>query len=236
MSFIDIPNLPGVPALSSYAANAVSLLAADAATIFPGLNNVLWGVYLTNGFPVITPSTVLPASLAPILAGLSQILSLTGQPNIAPVIGSTIEFEIKAQAPISNYPQEQGAFQSYNKVTLPPEITLVIACSGNTAERQAFLNTLDALRISTQLVDIVTPEKIFTNYNCTDYGIRRTAESGVTMLTAHVHFELVPIAGDPAFSNTQQPGEAGAQGIGGVQPAEPSATFSERFATAGGPL
>jgi hypothetical protein len=59
MSFLDIPNVPGVPALASYAANNVALLAEDAiGALLEAFAEPAWGLYLF-GVPILpTYSTV----------------------------------------------------------------------------------------------------------------------------------------------------------------------------------
>jgi hypothetical protein len=229
----NVPNVPGVPALPSYTDAIQSLVVADALNVLSAVLPSQWGIYL-DGAPVITPATQLTQAFASTLAVVSQIASIVGLPNIVPVIASTIDFEYMARSPLSNYTQQAGAFEQYNKVQLPAEITTKIACGGSPSQRAAFLNTLEALRTSTVLVDIVTPEQAYTSYNCSQYNFRRHAESGVTLITAEVHFELVPVTASANFSNTQQPGNAGAQAVGNVQPSSAPATVSDRIDAAGG--
>jgi|SRR5271156_6560860 len=49
----DIPNVPGVPPLTSYAANTAVLLIADIASALLGFFGPEWGVFL-NGFAVLS--------------------------------------------------------------------------------------------------------------------------------------------------------------------------------------
>lgn len=146
-----VPNVPGVPALSSYAPNNVSLLTADAITQSV-LQTLTWGIYYNlNGIevPVIIPASITSALLNNVfnnaLAPFTTVASLLGLPNLLPVVASTIEFDFEANYHISDYPQEQGAFQSYNKVQMPFECRVRLACGGTIAQRQAFLNSLLAI-------------------------------------------------------------------------------------------
>ena len=51
---INVPNVPGVPPLSSYSTNPVDLLIADVIGVVLGLLGApQWGIYL-NGFPVLS--------------------------------------------------------------------------------------------------------------------------------------------------------------------------------------
>ena len=146
-----VPNVPGVPALSSYSPNNVSLLTADsiAQSI---LQTLTWGIYYNlNGIevPVIIPASIASSLLNNffnnLLAPFTTVASLLGLPNLLPVVASTIEFDFEANYHISDYPQEQGSFQSYNKVQMPFECRVRLACGGTIAQRQAFLNSLLAI-------------------------------------------------------------------------------------------
>jgi hypothetical protein len=243
-----VPQVPGVPSLSSYSVNNIELATSDSLIALNAIVSLFapqWGIYV-NGQAVITPASILSGAAGTILSEISQIASAIGLPNIVPTIASTIEFDYSADSPISNYPQEQGAFQSYDKVQLPSEINLQLACSGSTSQRQAFLNTLEALRTSTQLVDIMTPEQVYSDYNLSHYDLKRSANSGVTMITANAKFELVPITASATpgssttstttISNPQQPYSASPQSLGNVQPQSnfPLSTSTSALSAPGG--
>ena len=139
----QVPNVPGVPALNSYSTNNIELLTADAALV---VNAFLptWGIYY-NGFPVIWPATVASSVIGSVLAPIGQVASLLGIPNLLPVFASTIEFDFDQEWTVADYPVEQGAFQSYDKVQLPFECRVRMACGGPTSQRTAFLNSIFAI-------------------------------------------------------------------------------------------
>jgi hypothetical protein len=224
-----IPNLPGVPSLTGYTDNIFPLILSDA---IAAINNILdppqWGIYI-DGEPVITPASFSSQQAGSTFSALSSIAALIGIPNVVPVTGSTVEFDYAADSPISNYPQEQGAFQSYNKVQLPFEIKLKIGCSGDEAERQAFQSTLAALLISTALVDIVTPETVYSSCNCKHVDFRRSARNGVTLIVADVWFEQVRVISATEFSNTKSPAAAEPQSLGNVQPQTPNGAVTQQY-------
>ena len=218
----DIPNVPGVPALSGYASDAnVPLLFADAPSVLTAFIGPTWGVY-ASGIPVIIPAGLFGQSATSTiglgLSAVAAVAALIGLPNIVPVVASTVEFDFSAESPISTYPQEQGAFQSYDKIQLPYDIKMKLAVGGPPVQRQAFLSTLAALRTSLALLDIVTPEAVFTSCNCKHFDYRRTASNGVQLIVADVWFEEVRVAAGATFLSTQQPGDAAPQSIGNVQP------------------
>jgi hypothetical protein len=213
----------------------VPLLIADAEDLTLGtLVAPAWGIYL-NGSPVIQSATI--ASQAALgfvssfdsLPGVAAIAAAIGAPNIVPVTASTIDFEYDQDRPISNYPQEQGAFQSYDKVTLPFDVKVKLACGGSTSRRQAFISTCLGISQSLSLFDVVTPELTFQSVNCTRIGWKRNARHGVTLILIDLWFEQVPVTATTSFLNTQQPGNAGQQSIGNVQPTTPNQQVQSAF-------
>jgi hypothetical protein len=228
-----VPNAPGVPALTSYATLDLPLLASDALGALTSLLFPSWGIYI-EGQPVITPASIATQTLAPAIGAISSIAALLGVPNVVPVIGSTVSFEYAGDSPISTYPQEKGAFQSYDKVVLPFDVRLKIACSGSDGQRQAFFSTLEALKNSTALVDIVTPESVYTSCNCKHVDYSRTSYRGATLIQADASFEEVREVSSSQFTTTQQPGDAGTQSIGTVQPQSAPDSVATQFNGIGG--
>lgn len=115
---------------------------------------------------------------------------------------SILKLEYKGSARISNAPQEEGAFQSYNKVQAPYESRVMMTKGGSESDRAAFLDALETIKKSTELYDIVMPEKSYLNANVTGYTFARSASSGVTLLRVEVMFEEVRQAAAPAFTTT----------------------------------
>ncbi len=229
----DVPNVPGVPILSSYAATIPALIPGDVGDALRSFLPPQWGIYL-NGTPVIIPASILSQVAGFPINVATQIAALVGRQNLVPVIASTAEFDYAADAPISNYPQERGSFQSYNKIVLPWDVKMRITCSGGLAQRQAFFSTIDALRRSLALYDLVTPERVYVSCNCEHVDYRRNAERGVTMIQSDLWFKQVEVKTAALFTNTQQPGEAAQQSIGNVQPQDPTGVLTQQFALAGG--
>lgn len=208
---------------------SIPLLLADAANIVLGtLLAPQWGIYL-QGVPVIQPASLLTQTFAGSLAPLQQIASLLGAPSILPVSASTVSFEYSNDQPISTYPQEEGAFQSYNKVAMPFDVRMKLACGGPASVRQAFIDTCVAVSNSLSLFDVVTPEKVYRSCNVTRIDWRRQAQRGATLLVVELWFQQVQVASSTTFANTQQPGENGPQALGNVQPQAPNAALSSGF-------
>lgn len=212
----NVPRVPGVPSLSSYTPNTTALAVADILTAVSALFPVTWGIF-ANGQPVITPANIITQSLPVTLGTLSAVASFLGVPNVVPVSGSTVEFEFAGDTPISSYPQEEGAFQSYDKVIMPYDIRLKIACGGSNAQRQGFFSTLEALRTTTSLVDVVTPEGTFRDVNCKHVDYTRRSDRGVDLIVANVSFEQVRFETSSAYTNTAKASDSAAKSLGNVQ-------------------
>lgn len=93
---------------------------------------------------------------------------------------------------ISDYPQEKGSFQSYNKVQVPYQAK-VSFMAGST--RRDILNNIENKAASLDLVSVVTPEITYPNANIVHYSFSRTSRSGVTLVLIDVWLEEIRIAG-----------------------------------------
>ena len=218
----------------------IQLLVQDAEDlVFGALLGPLWGIYL-NGTPVIQPATI-PASgaIGNILAAIDSIGQIAqfftggsiGTGAIAPSVASTIDFEFAQDWPLSNYPQEQGGFQTYNKVTLPFDVKVKLASGGSQSDRQAFLQTVLAIANSFGLFDIMTPELTYASVNCTHVEWRRTAKHGFQLIQVDLWFEQVNEASSTTYQNTATPNIAGPLPAGNVQTQTPSQYVQSEFAS-----
>jgi hypothetical protein len=228
-----VPNAPGVPTLTSYATSSLTALIGDAFDAVAGLLAPKWGIFI-DGLPVITPASRLSQSFGEVLSTISQVASLIGIPNVVPTTASFISFEYSGDAPVSSYQQERGAFQSYDKVTLPFDGRVRLACGGGVAERQAFFTTLDALKNSTALVDIVTPEAVYTSCNCKHVDYRRRSDQGVNLVVADLTFEEIREVSATSFTNTRQPTDSAPQSTGNVQAQDAPGGVTQIFNGTGG--
>lgn len=195
----NIPKLPGVPSLSSYAASSIVLLAADLVFALIGGSTSPWGVFL-NGVQVIAAD-------------------------------NTIGFEYKQDFPVSDYPVEEGGFQSYDKVQLPSDIRMRFSRGGSEQDRQEFLASIDEVMNTTDLYDIVTPEAVYLSYNFTHRDFRRRAEQGVGLIVVDLWLTEIRETSTTTFTNTQKPTVAGKQAIGNVQPQTPDSTLSANISS-----
>lgn len=144
------------------------------------------------------------------------------------------KFEFRGDRRISDYPVEQGAFASYNKVQEPFSIRMQMVCSGlnyaqeainalslnigqNYMQKADFLKTLDGMLATTDLFNIVTPDAIYKNANMEHYDYRRESNDGATMLKIEVWFREVRVAKAAAYTQTDSPSAADSTSTGSVK-------------------
>jgi hypothetical protein len=200
----DVPNLPGVPSLSSYLPlPSAGLLIGLVSSLSQGLQPLLWGVYSEFGIPIIASA----------LSPLSSFLTGGAIGNF-----SVIDFEYKQDWTISNYPVEQGGFQSYDKVQLPFDVRMRIAAGGAESNRVSLLTLVEGIANSTSLFNVVTPEQVFLSCNVSHFDFKRTAVNGLGILIIDIWFLEVRETSTSIFSNTLSPTDAGQQGLGNIQP------------------
>lgn len=130
---------------------------------------------------------------------------LNGEPVV--VADNVISLDYNSTSRISKYPQEQGAFASYNKVTVPAEARLQFSTGGSVSDRQDCIESIAAIAGDLNLYDVVTPEIVYPSYNVVKQGYPRKAE-GANLITIDVWLEQVVIAGASTFSNTTSPTDA----------------------------
>lgn len=92
---------------------------------------------------------------------------------------------------VSDYPQEKGAFESYNKVQRPYHAKVGFLIS---SARREFLNNIEVAAASLDLVSVVTPEISYPSANITHYSFSRTSKGGVTLILVDVWLEEIRVA------------------------------------------
>ncbi len=166
---MGFPNLPGIPPLkiNPTVAAAAGTLAA------PLINNLLdkakrgWGVFLMT--------------------------DLSGKDVISPDSYLSVDFHNESNVPM--YPIEQGAFDSYNKVSTPMIVTVKVAkgakmglLTGGASDLSSFLATLKSIQDDKNLYAVVTPEETFKNLNLRAYSYKRETSNGAAMILAELNF------------------------------------------------
>jgi len=140
----------------------------------------------------------------------------SGNPVLTP--DSVLSLEWHGEERISDYPVQNGQFVSYNKVKVPFDLRMVMTCQGlnvvqdalqsvtqslNQAlsniglafgqpmSRDAFLRQLDDMLDSTDLYDVITPDKVYQNVNLVAYNHAKKNDEGGTLIIAELLFREV---------------------------------------------
>lgn len=137
--------------------------------------------------------------------------------DLALEVESVVNFTIKRDYAIADYPIEDGGFQSYDKVQIPGDIRVRVSSGGSAAERQAMLDDVESIAGTLDLYDIVTPEKVYRSYNVSHYDVSRTATNGVGLIVCDIWFTEIRTTQSATFSTTQNPVNAGPQAVGNIQ-------------------
>lgn len=112
---------------------------------------------------------------------------------------SVYSVEYSRDYQISDFPQEAGAFASYNKVQVPFQAKVSFLAN---RLRYNFFATVEQATASLDLVTVVMPEFTYPNANITHYGFRRTARNGKTLVMFEVWCEEVRILASSKLSGS----------------------------------
>jgi hypothetical protein len=192
---------------------------------------------MANGIPslfgqissVVTDITLVSADAANILGMFAGpqwgIFNDDGSLALAP--DSIISVDFKRDWKLPNYPQEEGSFESYNKVTMPFDARVRMTKGGSDAERSAFLDAVDAAADSLTLYQLVMPDVTYQNANIVNYGFQRTSTNGVGLLTVDLWLLEIRVTAAAAFANTAAPSGADPVSDGSVQTQTPTSSQSQ---------
>jgi hypothetical protein len=133
-------------------------------------------------------------------------LFLNGEPVI--IADNVIAFEFKQDFRISNYPVEEGSFQTFNKVAVPFDVRLRFSTGGSLEDREALISSVDEAVKSLDLFDAVTPEKVYQSINPVHWDMRRTSRNGVGLVIVDLYCEQVIVTAAPQFANSQTPAKS----------------------------
>jgi hypothetical protein len=184
---------------------------------------------LPVGFTLGLPTLVVgdAAGILGTLGGQWGIFDASGQPILPVDAVDSIEYARDYRA--SDYPQEEGAFESYNKVQLPYEAKIGFLLE---TTRVVFLNEIEDMLASLDLVSIVTPEVTYASANLVHYGYRRTSRRGRTMILVEVWLEEIRITATANLSNAQSINAQPTTQNGTTQPTQPANATTTQAAPA----
>lgn len=198
MSLIDFPNVPIAPGVPDLRRSAIGIGA---------VSGVLQKLQRYDIFGILESAFSSPW----------LILDSNGASVIRP--DSVVSFEYRGQERIATHPVEvipasgsagvSGSFASYNKVEMPFDIRMRITCNGQgSMTREQFFTTLDKMKKSLDLYTIVTPDFIYKNVNLENVDYRRTAQSGVSLVTCDLWFMEIRVSAQSKYSNVSEPAAA----------------------------
>lgn len=199
------------------------------ATFFLGATQALGVDLLNTGAPtyaVVTAGS--SANAGGFMASVSGVLGSVqkGSPVLTP--DSVLSLEWHGEERISDYPVQNGQFASYNKVKVPFDLRMVVTCQGlniiqdalqsvtqsldqalsniglafgQPMSRDAFLRQLDTMLDSTDLYDVITPDKVYQNVNLVGYNHAKKNDEGGTLIIAELMFREVRESGDAQYSS-----------------------------------
>lgn len=102
---------------------------------------------------------------------------------------------------IADFPLEQGAFQSYDKVSLPFDVRVKFAAGGSMENREALLHSVAAISGTLDLYSVVTPEVAYNSVNVQHYDYRRTATNGNGLIVIELWLLEIRFTGQPLTPN-----------------------------------
>lgn len=175
MTYPDVPNLPGVPPLLRDPTGALGSFSAV----------------------LDTPSQDIGTQPTP--APVWGIFDDTGAEIISP--DTFVGMQYSNSTRLSNYPLEQGAFESYNKVNNPYDVNVTMAVGGSEANRAAFLAIARDIANSMGLYTVVTPEEVFPSVNIERYDYSRTVHNGVGIVSVTFYLKQIRINATAEFTN-----------------------------------
>lgn len=228
LPILDVPTYPFVPLMDGVPplmrapidAQAPALLAQAVATGVtpPLLQSMLSGAIpsMLNG--VTNPLSQLAADLDPGSLASADSGALPGGPGSAPQWGifddggsqvivpdSVLSMDWQGSYRTIDYPIEQGNFETYNKVQVPFEPTVIMRKGGSVSDRQDFINTLLQIRGDLNLYTVTMPEVSFANSNITDVSFSRRADAGATVIEATIRLKQVNVSASSSFTDVKSP-------------------------------
>lgn len=195
------------------------------------------------GVPQLVRSAQFPPSAPPSLGNAAASSALWQSTQAAPVWGvfdqsnnavvtpdSVLDFGYRHENNLPDYPIQNGAFGSFNRVSLPFDASVVLTKGGSVAERAAFLAQIDAIDTgpgALLLYTILTPEKSYLNVNVGHVELSRRGAKDATFFDVEIRFrQIFPIsaqystaaAGVTPTDNAQAPGAVPFINQGLIQP------------------
>jgi|SRR5579863_2372715 len=171
--FPNVPQLPGVPQLVRsllFPPSPLPTIGTEASGNLWASSNALptWGV-----FQMVNDTTD------------NGDGTTTTTPNFVQVLDpdNVLNFTRRAEWRLPDFPLQDGGFSSYNKVTIPFELSVRMTKGGSLSDRTDFLATLEDIEGDLNLYSIVTPEVTYVDVNILRSELTRRGSEGAFYLT-----------------------------------------------------
>jgi hypothetical protein len=181
--FPNVPKLPGVPQLARSNLFPAALppiinLGLALAKLWQSIFAVpQWAIY-----KAIPPPAPDPQELEDARNGIDTVhVVAKRQPVVKP--DSFGEFSYRNEWSVADFPMQDGAFASYDKVNNPFEIMVRMYKGGTKRDRADFLASIDAIAGTLDFYDILTPERTYLNVNVVRYEVSRRGPGGAYFLS-----------------------------------------------------
>jgi hypothetical protein len=104
------------------------------------------------------------------------------------------EFSPKYETQMSDYPQELGAFQPYNKVKRPRAVNITLVKTGSDVARFAWLAAIEQQEAMNpeQLYTLISPQGIYVDFAISGMSIETRPDKGSNILYLNMVFTQVP--------------------------------------------
>jgi hypothetical protein len=189
----------------------------------PGVPAVLFAPSSGNSISLLSSDG---ADIPSIFANPQWGIYLNGVPVV--VADSVVSLEFKQEFALSDYMVEQGGFDTYDKVYIPFSARVKFT-AGSESSRTALLTSISAVIGDLNFYDVVMPEAIYPSVNFKHQDFKRTATSGLGLLSVEVWVEQVNVASGASLTSTQSPSGTAQTNGGTVQPVTPTQSQSALF-------
>lgn len=194
-------------------------------------------VPLLPGVPQLVRSVLFPPPALPTI-GVQNQGALWSSSQMGPVWGifdsnnrevltqdSTLNFNLRKEWSVPDFPIQRGSFSSYNKVAIPGDITERFSKGGSLSDREAFLKTIDDIAGDLNLYSIVTPERTYIECNIRAYEVtRRNKDAAYFLDDVDIHFrEIRQVTAQysstsASTANAKNPAAVPAVNLANIQP------------------
>ena len=150
----------------------------------------------TTGTVAALSALSLIASALPTINPPTPIYAILQSDTFIPLTipSSWGEFSERYETQMSDYPQERGAYQPYNKVKRPRTVTVTLVKEGSDVARFTWLEAIRQMErdVPTQLYTLISPQGIYPNFAIQGMSYETRQDRGSNILYLNIMFYEVP--------------------------------------------